>query len=231
MLPVNVSLGYAQVVARVPLYRSFTLEFDADLDVSEKWGEVLSHGLGLPAVWLYPKSNNRLWVCMLFRQGTCDYTVGLARRTCIFSRVFPESPLQRRVRISLSPAGSFELHENGELSSVAIVPHPPSSDGVSIPLYATSPYGYEPSSGRLSELRLTPHVLPTPRSPPPVPATQAFPGWDYGLGLGFGFGSSPNPTQVPGDAGAAGRQVVGLGAGAYLTAWRGGRRHRLAPLL
>ena len=176
----NVSLQPNQVIAHVPLYRNFTLDFVADLDDPlELWREVLSHGIGLPVAWLHPKGN-RLWICMHFRFGLCNFTVALSRRTCIYSRAFPEGAMRRRrVRISLSPAGSFELHEDGDLSSIAVVPHSPSSEGVLIPLYTTSPFGYYPASGRLSELRLTPYVPSPPPPPPPVPATQTLLGDEW----------------------------------------------------
>ena len=179
----NVSLSTDQVFAHVPLYRSFTLEFDADLDDPQgQWGEVLSHGVGLPTAWVYPEGN-RLWVCMHFRFGLCNYTLAVSRNVCVSSRVFPKGAMQRRVRVSLSPAGSFELHEDYredgrlELSSVAHVPHRPSSAGVSLPLGTTSSYIH--ASGSLRELRLTPYIPYPPPPPPPVPATQALLGDEW----------------------------------------------------
>ena len=177
------SLSANQVFAHVPLYSNFTLEFDADLDDPQgRWGEVLSHGTHLPTAWLYPEGN-RLWVCMTFRFGLCNFTLALARRTCLRSRLFPQGAMQRRVRVSLSPAGSFELHEDYredgrlELSSLAHIPHRPSSGGVSIPLGTTSSYIH--ASGRLRELRLTPYIPYPPSPPPPVPATQTLLGDEW----------------------------------------------------
>lgn len=181
----NVSLADNQVIAHIPLYNNFTLEFDADIDDPlGQWGEVLSHGIGLPSAWLHP-TGNRLWVCHRFRFNLCTpMGLALARRTCLYSRGFPVGAMRRRVRISLSPAGSFELHEEGEdgsleLSSVAFVPHRPSSEGVPIPLYSTSPHGYFTATGRLRELRLTPYVPWPPPPPPPVPATQTLLGDEW----------------------------------------------------
>lgn len=185
---VNVSLAANPVFAHVPLYRNFTLEFVADLDDPQgQWKEVLSlgDGLGVPAVWMQ-EEGNRLWACMHFRFGICNFTRALARRTCVNSRAFPKGVMKRRVRISLSPEGSFELHEdyreNGrlELSAVARVPHRPSSGGALLPLGQTREY--RKVSGWLRDLRLTPYI-PHPPPPPdlvaPVPITQTLLGDEW----------------------------------------------------
>ena len=183
----NVSLAANPVFAYVPLYRNFTLEFVADLDDPQgQWQEVLSlgDGLAVPTAWVYPEGN-RLWACIHFRFGICNFTRALARRTCVNSRAFPNGVMKRRVRISLSPAGSFELHEDYredgrlELSAVAQVPHRPSSGGASLPLGLTREY--PKASGQLLDLRLTPYI-PYPPPPPdlaaPVPVTQTLLGDD-----------------------------------------------------
>ena len=185
---VNVSLAANPVFAYVPLYRNFTLEFVADLDDPQgQWQEVLSlgDGLAVPTAWVYPEGN-RLWACIHFRFGICNFTRALARRTCVNSRAFPNGVMKRRVRISLSPAGSFELHEDYredgrlELSAVAQVPHRPSSGGASLPLGLTREY--PKASGQLLDLRLTPYI-PYPPPPPdlaaPVPVTQTLLGDEW----------------------------------------------------
>jgi len=188
---VNVSLP-TTVFAYFPLYRNFTLEFVADLDDPQgQWREVLSLGDGhsVPTAWVHP-GGNRLWACMYFRFGICNFTRALARRTCVNSRAFPNGVTNRSVRISLSPAGSFELHEDYredgrlELSAVAQVPHRPSSGGALLPLGQTREYSK--ASGRLRDLRFTPYI-PYPPPPPdlaaPVAVMQTLLGGDEWLDL------------------------------------------------
>ena len=183
----DVDINPSSVAMRVPVHRNFTLSFDMHLDLAASWGVVFMHGVGMPQVWLNPYDRRgRLWVCTAFRESLCGFTQGLARRTCVFSRGFSPvgdavAVVPRQVRISLSPSGSFELFEDGTLSSVAVVPHASSSGGDLVPLSTSSQFGYNGASGRLTGLRLTPYVPPLgpPPSPPPVPAEQTLLGDEW----------------------------------------------------
>ena len=183
----DIDINPSSVAMRAPVHRNFTLSFDVHLDLAASWGAVVMHGVGMPQVWLNPVDRRgRLWVCTVFRESQCGFTQGLARQTCVYSRGFPPvgdavAVIHRQVRISLSPSGSFELFEDGTLSSVAVVPHAASSGGDLVPLSTGSQFGYNGASGRLTGLRLTPYVPPSgpPPSPPPVPAEQTLIGDEW----------------------------------------------------